>query len=206
MISISIVEDHDLYRFSLVKMLESVGQFELTGVYTCAEEALAEMVTALPDVAIIDIELKEMSGIALIKALKPIAQTTQFLICTSYQDSQNVFNALTAGASGYIMKGATSDEIQNAIVELHNGGAPMSPYIARKVIGFMQQPQVGHGELTSRELEIITLLSNGLIYKEISERLSISLNTVKNHLKSIYKKLHVQNKVEAINKYKLGER
>ncbi|SDG89706.1 two component transcriptional regulator, LuxR family [Dyadobacter soli] len=202
MISVSIVEDHDAYRFSLVKMLKSNPDFGIAGVYDSAEKALALMPGQRPDIAIVDIELKGMSGIDLIRSVRDEMPNTQFLICTSYQDNQNVFNALRAGALGYILKDATSREIQNAIIELNNGGSPMSPYIARQVIMLMGSlPTQEYEELSIRELEVITLLSKGLLYKEISDTLSISHNTVKNHLKNIYKKMHVQNKVEAVNKY-----
>lgn len=203
MISVSIVEDHDFYRLSLVKMLESDPRFKVMGVYASAELALVDLLKNPPDIAIVDIMLKEMSGIQLIKAVKPSISHTQFLMCTSYQDSENVFNALRAGALGYIVKDASSVNIEDAIVELYNGGAPMSPYIARKVINLMhQKPEADLNLLSNREQEVLVLLSKGLLYKEISDTLSISLNTVKNHLKNIYKKLHVQNKVEAVNRYK----
>jgi len=204
MILVSIIEDHDYYRLSLVKMLESDSRFKVMGVYASAELAFDDLLQNPPDIAIVDIMLKEMSGIQLIKALKNSILHTQFLMCTSYQDSENVFNALRAGALGYIVKDASSADIQNAIVELYNGGAPMSPYIARKVINLMhQKPEADLNLLSNREQEVLVLLSKGLLYKEISDTLSISLNTVKNHLKNIYKKLHVQNKVEAVNRYKL---
>ena len=186
-------------------MLESDGRFLVTGIYECAEQALEGLQTDPVDIAIVDIMLGQMSGIDLVRSVKPKTGNTQFLMCTSYQDSENVFSALRAGATGYIVKDASASEIIDAIVDLHNGGSPMSPYIARKVITLLHtQPQSKLNVLSVRELEVLTLLSNGLIYKEISDMLSISLNTVKNHLKNIYKKLHVQNKVEAVNKYRAG--
>ena len=203
MISVSIVEDHDQYRFSLVKVLESDPRFRVVGLYASAEEAVTDLQSRPPDIAIVDIMLKEMSGIDLLRIVASQMIDTQFLMCTSFQDSENVFSALRAGASGYIVKDSSADEIVNAIVDLHMGGAPMSPYIARKVINLMhRKPQADINDLSSRELEVLTLLSNGLLYKEISDLLSISLNTVKNHLKNTYKKLHVQNKVEAVNRYR----
>jgi NarL family two-component system response regulator LiaR len=203
MISIALVEDNDIYRSSLVQMINANKLFQILGVYASAEDALLELPQTAPDITVVDIQLKSMSGIDLIKAVKPMVPNTQFLICTSYHNNENVFNALKAGASGYIVKDASSVEIQNAIIELYNGGSPMSPYIARKVINLLQdEPDENAYDLSGRELEVITLLSRGLIYKEISDKLQISSNTVKNHLKNIYKKLHVQNKVEAINKYR----
>ena len=205
MISISIVEDHDNYRLSLVRLLEADGRFLVKGIYSYAELALEGLQNDPVDIAIVDIMLKQMSGIELVRLAKPKAENTQFLMCTSYQDSENVFNALRAGACGYIVKDASASEIINAIVDLHQGGSPMSPYIARKVINLLgRQPESNMNMLTPRELQVLMFLSDGLLYKEISDTLSISLNTVKNHLKNIYKKLHVQNKVEAVNKYRAG--
>lgn len=203
MISISIVEDHEPYRSTLLKAISSNKLFEITGVYESAEQAIEPLLKNPPLIAIIDIELKTMSGIELIRQLKNTDTPTQYLMCTSHQNSENVFSALRAGASGYIVKDASASEIENAIIELHQGGSPMNPYIARKVISLLHDaPRKQTTGLSEREVEVITLLSKGLIYKEISDQLAISANTVKNHLKSIYKKLHVQNKVEAVNKYR----
>ncbi len=203
MISISIVEDHEHYRSALLKAIGNNKLFEIIGVYESAELAIEPLLKNQPDIAVVDIELDKMSGIELIKLLKNEDIRTQFLMCTSYQNNENVFSALRAGASGYIVKDASASEIENAIIELHQGGSPMNTYIARKVISLLHsQPKKQTFGLSERELEVITLLSKGLIYKEISDQLTISANTVKNHLKNIYKKLHVQNKVEAVNKYR----
>ncbi|RYX89068.1 response regulator transcription factor, partial [bacterium] len=140
--------------------------------------------------------------IELIQQIKSSLPYTQFLMCTGYQNNEYVFSALKAGASGYIVKGSTSFEIQNAIIDLYNGGSPMSPYIARKVISLLHQKNDDNSfGLSNRELEVLSHLSEGLLYKEISDKLGISQNTVKNHCKNIYKRLHVQNKVEALNKF-----
>ncbi|WP_316833112.1 response regulator transcription factor [Pedobacter aquatilis] len=203
MISISIVEDHDNYRNSLVKAVEENGLFKINDVYSSAEEALIQLPLNPPDIAVVDIKLKSISGIELIQRVKPSLEFTQFLMCSGYQNNEYVFNALKAGASGYIVKGSSAIEIQNAIIDLYNGGSPMSPYIARKVINLLHHKSADNNEfgLSSRELEVLSLLSEGLLYKEISDRLQISQNTVKNHCKNIYKRLHVQNKVEALNKF-----
>jgi NarL family two-component system response regulator LiaR len=202
MISVSIVEDHEGYRNSLVNIIAQNEDFEIKGIYASAEEALILLEQDPPDIAIVDIQLKKISGIELIQRIKDRIPNTQFLICTAYQNNENVFTALRAGATGYILKGSSSDEIQNAITELYNGGAPMSPYIAKRVITLLhQQVAPNNYGLSERELDVISLLSKGLLYKEISDMLGISFNTVKNHCKNIYKKLHVQNRVEALNKY-----
>jgi len=203
MISISIVEDHEQYRNLLVKVIELRKDLAIKGVYASAEEALSKIHLDKPDVALVDIKLKAQSGIHFVKQAKSFLSSTQFLMCTSYQNDENVFNALKAGASGYILKGSSFEDIHAAIFELHEGGAPMSPYIAKRVIGLLngKQNSTSTFGLSERELEVLSLLSKGLLYKEISDQLSISPNTVKNHCKNIYKRLHVQNKVEALNKF-----
>ncbi|RZJ86805.1 MAG: response regulator transcription factor [Chryseobacterium sp.] len=201
MIYISIIEDHENYRNSLVQAIQSDQNFEIAGVYRSAEEALERLPTSPPDIAIVDIQLADISGIQLIEKVKGMVPETQFLMCSSYQNTENIFSALKAGASGYIVKGSTALEIQNAVRELHQGGSPMSPYIARKVISHYQKSETNDFGLSKRELEVLNLLSKGLLYKEISDKLAISTNTVKNHCKNIYKRLHVQNKTEALNKF-----
>ena len=203
MIKVAIVEDNFHYRSALVALLESSGLFLLKGIYATAEEAMTGLTVQPPDIAIVDIQLPGMSGISLIKTIRGSMPRTQFMICTLHQDNERIFEALKAGASGYILKDASADEIRNAVKDLFMGGAPMSPYIARKIIGLFHEtaPDVKTYGLSDREQEVLELMCNGLLYKEIALKLSISGNTVKNHLKSIYKKLHVQNKIEAINKY-----
>jgi len=206
MISVSIVEDHNLYRNSLASSILENSSFELKGVYASAEEALEKLPEERPDIAIVDIKLSNMSGIDLVLQSREGLNKTLFLMCTGFQNDEKIFSALQAGASGYIIKGSTSAEIHEALIELYNGGSPMSPYIARKVISLIQgsrpvKQKIDLG-LSERELEVLSLLSKGLLYKEISEMLFISPNTVKNHCKNIYKRLHVQNKIEALNKFK----
>ena len=206
MISVSIVEDHNLYRNSLASSILENKSFELRGVYATAEEALEKLPDECPDIAIVDIKLSNMSGIDLVMQSREGLNKTLFLMCTGFQNDEKIFSALQAGASGYIIKGSTSAEIHEALIELYNGGSPMSPYIARKVISLIQGSKPARQKvdlgLSERELEVLSLLSKGLLYKEISEMLFISPNTVKNHCKNIYKRLHVQNKIEALNKFK----
>jgi NarL family two-component system response regulator LiaR len=203
MISISIIEDHEPFRSVLTNILNKNNNFKLTGIYSSGEEALVSLEDNRPNIVIVDIQLKNMSGIDVIKHIKGKIPDTQFLICTAHQDNDNVFKALRAGASGYIVKSSSVNEIQQAILELHAGGAPMSPYIARKVVTLIhKKDNPDHQPLSERELQVLSLLSKGLLYKEISDSLGIATNTVKNHCINIYVKLHVQNKVEAINKYR----
>ncbi len=203
MISVSIVEGDYFYREWLVRILEEKDFLEIYGVYSSAEEAVQGLPVNAPDVAIVDIMLQVKSGIELIQTVKQHLTNTQFLIYSELQNDENIIDMLKAGASGYIMKGSTKEDIQNAILELYNGGSPMSPFIARKVVNLLHQKKKNDDNLglSSRELEVLSLLSRGLLYKEISDQLNISANTVKNHCKNIYKRLHVQNKIEAINKF-----
>lgn len=203
MINVSIVEDNYHYRSALAKLFDDSVLFHLNGAYSSAEEAWSQLIMYQPDIAIIDIRLPSMSGISLIQNIRKEMPLTQFMVCTSYYENDRIIEALKAGASGYILKDTSAEDIKRAVKELFMGGAPMSPYIARKLISLFQQSQPDQSSfgLSEREQNVLKFLSDGLIYKEIAEKLSISSNTVKNHLKSIYKKLHVQNKTEAINKY-----
>jgi NarL family two-component system response regulator LiaR len=204
MISISIVEDNSNFRQALTGYLQSQNHFLIKGTYANAQSALTGLLTDRPDIAIVDIRMPGMSGIELIAEMQQHIPATQYLVCTIHDDDETVFKALQAGASGYVLKNTDADAFTKAIIELHNGGSPMSPYIARKVISKFRHSETRdkQQDLTERENEILVLLAQGLLYKEIAERTGISTFTVKNHLKNIYRKLHVQNKVEALNKYK----
>ena len=203
MIKVAVVECDFFYRFLLERLFENSDLFNLAGTYASAEEALPNLLKRQPDVAIIDIQLPVMSGISLIQRLRDKMPRTQFMIFSSSQDNSDIFAALKAGASGYILKSATGQEITTAVKDLFMGGAPISPGVARKIISLFQNKR---SDLTSfglseREQEVLKLMSKGMLYKEMAERLAISSNTIKNHLRNIYKKMNVQNKIEAINKY-----
>ena len=202
MITIAVVEDNREFKEALLGFLNKKKEFSVIGDYINAEDALKGLLKLPPDIAIVDIRLPGISGVDLIKKLKPLLANTQYLVCTSHSDNDIVFDALKYGASGYLIKDAPGDEIYNAIVELFNGGSPISPFIARKIISSMQtNVNTNTLKLTAREHEILKLMAKGLLYKEIASQLIISLETVKNHIKNIYKKLHVENKVEALKKY-----
>ncbi|HEX6172250.1 MAG TPA: response regulator transcription factor [Chitinophagaceae bacterium] len=206
MIKVAIVEDNDHFRTALETIVRQEKDLTLTGSYTSAEKALSALEQSPPDIAIIDISLPGIRGTELIVRLKDKIRQTQFMVCTIHDDNDTVFEALKSGASGYILKDpVTAMEILKAIHDLYNGGSPMSPFIARKVIGTFQKPTINdvNSLLSQREKEVLELVSQGLLYKEIAIRLTISPETVKKHLKNIYQKLHVQNKVEALNKFRL---
>ena len=150
-----------------------------------------------------DINLPGMSGIECIKKIKKKCPEMQFMMFTIYENSEQVYEALAAGASGYLLKKTPSEKILEALKELHEGGAPMSTHIARKVISFFQKENKtnDNSQLSNREKQVLALLSKGFLYKEISNQLFISTGTVRQHIHKIYEKLHVQNRMEAINKF-----
>jgi two-component system, NarL family, response regulator LiaR len=206
MITISIVEDNDQFRNALEAIIKGQNEMGLIDSFTSAEKAIHVLPVHPPDIVITDISLPGMRGTELIVRLKDKMIRTQFMVCTIHDDNDTIFEALKCGASGYILKDpVTAEEITKAIHDLYKGGSPMSPFIARKVIGSFQKPSISdeHSLLSQREKEVLELLAKGLMYKEIALQLGVGTETVKKHLKNIYQKLHVQNKIEALNKFKL---
>ena len=199
-IRVCIVEDMDEVREGLASLLRFDDRFEILGAFVDAEQAMGFLKSSQPDIVIMDINLPGMSGIACVRSIKPVCPDTQFMMFTIYDNDEKVFEALAAGANGYLLKKTPFRRIGEALVELHEGGAPMSTNIARKVLDRMRPAESSSSPLSSREHEVLSLLSRGLLYKEIAHQLGISANTVRQHIHNIYRKLHVQNKVEAINK------
>lgn len=202
MITVSVIEDDKHYREGLEVLLKNSGEFTLLNSYDSAEMAIKHLPGNPPQIAIVDIKLPGKNGIQLIGEIKKAAPSVQCMVCSFYDDDEFIFTALKNGACGYLLKDAMPQEILNSLKELHNGGAPMSRYIARKVISTFQQKEDQHRlvELSDRENEILYLISTGLIVKEISAKLYLSAHTVTKHLKNIYSKLHVNNRIEAINR------
>lgn len=202
-ITVALIEDDDGTREALSALLSHEPSLRLAGTYASAEEALAGVPSAWPDVLLSDIKLGGKSGIECAAALKAQRPELQVLMLTTYEDSELIFESLRAGASGYVLKKTPPAELIQAIEQVHGGGAPMSMEVARKVIGYFHPARAAAEpeRLTPREEEILALLAGGCLYKEISERLDISLNTVRTHLKNIYEKLHVQSRGEATLKY-----
>lgn len=199
--AVSILEDSIPFQEALKKIIEESDEFLFCKKYSSAEEAF-DMVQNTPDIAIIDIQLPGMSGIDFIRQIKKQTPQTQYLVCSMHDDDEKIISALENGACGYILKESTSFQIKEALIEVLKGGAPMSPYVAKRVISFFQKPKLKDASalLSEREKEVLHLLSKGMIYKEIAASLFISTETVKKHLRNIYQKLHVQNKIEALNK------
>lgn len=200
-----IVEDDAALRESMVVFLGGTPGFEITGAFGDAEEALKANLFAEADVLMTDIGLPGMSGIDLIRTIRQTHHRLQCLVLTVFEDDDHVFNALKAGATGYILKGGRPAKILDALEEIISGGSPMTGTIARKVIGtFKQQDSPQSDVLTARENEILLLLAEGFRYKEIAEKINIKTDTVRTHIRNIYQKLEVQSRMEAINKVRGG--
>lgn len=207
-IRIIIAEDQEDIRQTLEAFLSFEPKMKCLGTFSNGKMAWDWMKqTKTPiDVALLDIDMPEMNGIELAKKIKEFQPDTQCLICTIYDDSDKIFAALEAGASGYILKKSPPSKVLEAIKEVHEGGAPMSVEIARRVVqSFSKKAQTKNHlqafSLTSREKEILELLSQGFLYKEIAAQLFISTETVRRHVHNIYEKLHVSNRTEALLKY-----
>ncbi|WP_336962644.1 response regulator transcription factor [Chryseobacterium contaminans] len=203
-ISIAIVEDEKNYNNALKKVINYQKDMKVVGQFFDGNDALKNLPDLSPNVVMMDIQLQDMLGIEIIDKLKKEMPETHFIMCTSFEDDEKIFNSLKAGAMGYLVKGESMDKILSSIRDVYNGGAPMSFSIARKVLQHFEKklPEIkGFDELTKREQEILELLSQGFLYKEIADQKCISMDTVKKHVGNIYKKLHVSNKVEAINKF-----
>lgn len=200
MISVSIAEDLPEIRSTLERIIKAESDMLLLSSSSNAEDAAPAIVAAQPDVVIMDINMPGMSGIDCIKKIAGHCPNTQFMIFTIYENDEKIFDALTAGASGYLLKKTAPEKIIEAIKDLYNGGSPMSGMIARRVLGhFKQDKSTGLEVLTNKENEILSLLAKGFLYKEIAAKLSITTGTVTQHIHKIYDKLHVGNKTEAIN-------
>jgi DNA-binding NarL/FixJ family response regulator len=202
LITTCIIEDQNEIRAGLADLLTQDGRFEVKDSYSDAETATKELEAWQPDIVVMDINLPGMNGIECIRKLKPSCPHTEFIMYTVYEDDEKVFDALMAGASGYLLKKTSLDKICDALVELKQGGSPMSTQIARKVISRLQANASAEkmDVLSPRENSVLHYLAKGLLYKEIAAELMISASTVGQHVHKIYTKLHVQNRAEAINK------
>jgi DNA-binding NarL/FixJ family response regulator len=205
--SVAIVEDNNDIRQALEQIIESSGDFTLAGSCITGEEALVKLPILNPTVVLMDIGLGEgINGIEVVREIKHSNPNILFMMCTIYDEDDKIFEALRAGASGYILKKTSPAKLLEGIKELIEGGAPMSSQIASKVVAaFQNKPKTSVGSsldvLSKRENEILEMLSTGLLYKEISDKLNISSETVRKHVYHIYEKLHVSNRIEAVNKY-----
>ena len=202
MISIAIIEDDRVTRESLEILIQTAEGFECTGSFADAETGLEFLTNNPADIVLMDIHLPIMNGIECVRQLKSVHPEMQFIMCTIFRDDDSVFNALKAGATGYMLKNDDPGKIVDAIRELHSGGSPMTPQIARRVMESFKRPAVNDALhlLTKRETEMLGFLAKGLRYKEIADKLFISTATVRTHIYNIYQKLQVQSRTDAINK------
>ena len=202
-ITVSIVEDLNEVREALQRLINQSENFGFVAGYINAELAEKDIPLQPPDIVIMDINLPGMSGIECISRIKEKCQGTQFMMFTIYEDDEKVFEALKAGAHGYLLKNTPKEKLLEALEELHNGGSPMTTNIARKVMEAFEkkdQPPEELNTLTNKEKQILDLLAKGFLYKEIAIQVHSTPNTVKQHIHHIYEKLHVQNRTEALNK------
>ena len=202
MIRVVIIEDIKEIREGLQMLIDGSIGFMCAQTFASAEEALEKLPGLCPDVALMDINLPGMNGIEAVRRLKPQCPNTQFIMSTIYEDDESIFDSLKAGASGYLLKKTAPVKILDSILEVYEGGSPMSGQIARKVIAsFQHKDSIDESEiLTQREKEILKSLSKGLRYKEIATEFNIGMETVRSHARNIYEKLQVQSRTEAINK------
>jgi DNA-binding NarL/FixJ family response regulator len=198
-IKVVLIEDEEEIRKGYEFLINSSGDFSCTG-YKVAEKAIANLHADQPEVVLMDVNLPGMNGIEATKILKEMLPSLQIMMFTIYENNENVFDALSAGASGYILKQTKPEKLLEAIKEVYNGGAPMSSQIAKMVVNTFHRHHQSESALTEREQEILELLAAGYRNKDVADKLYISLSTVKSHVYAIYQKLHVTSRVEAVNK------
>ncbi|MDL2142777.1 response regulator transcription factor, partial [Flavobacterium tructae] len=203
-IQVAIVEDDKNYNQALKNIIDFQQDMECVAQFFNGKNALQKLEALEPDVVLMDIQLQDLSGIDLVFKLTDVMPGTTFVMCTSFENDEKIFSALRAGASGYLVKGDPLDKIIQAIQEAHKGGAPMSFAIAKRVLQHFQETKVQVQTLsllTVTEKEVLDLLAQGLLYKEIADKKNVTIDTIKKHIGNIYRKLQVSNKIEAINKF-----
>jgi len=203
-VTVAIVEDDAATRGIMATWIDEEPRFRCIGQHENVSSALEALPTEKPNVALIDINLPDSNGIECVRQLKPKLPNTQFVMVTVYGDSENIFDALAAGASGYLLKRLTRENLLAALDEVHRGGSPMSSSIARKVVQYFRRSPKAINELEAlspRELEVLSLLAGGYVNKEIAERLAISAPTVATYIRRIYEKLQVRCRAAAIGKF-----
>lgn len=203
-ITVAVVEDDQGIRETLIRLLDGAPGFRCLGAFATGEEALQRLPRMAPAVVLVDINLPKMSGIDLVAALKASDTAMHFLVLTVYEDSAKIFQALAAGASGYLLKRVPPAKLLEAVREVYEGGSPMSSSIARQVVQSFHRMGSAKREsdnLSPREQEILQLLTDGFLYKEIAEKLSIGRETVRTYIRRIYEKLHVRTRTEAVVKH-----
>ena len=205
--TVSIVEDNDQLRSTLVRLINRADDFRCVSNYATAEAALIGLPHDHPKVVLMDINLPGINGVECVRRLKETLPTAQVIMLTAYEDTENIFNALAAGAAGYLLKRSPRAELLDAIRDVCRGGSPMTSHIARKVVQSFQKsgasPKPAEN-LSAREQEVLDCLSQGFLYKEIAEKLGISYETVHTYVRRIYEKLQVRTRTEAVAKFLRG--
>ena len=207
-IKVSIVDDDEGIRASLASLIRRAPALKFVGDYANAEIAIREIPQNPPDVVLMDINLPGMNGVECVRQLRAKLPRAQFLMLTVYEDSDSLFNSLKAGASGYLLKRTASKNLLDAIRDVHAGGSPMSPQLARRVVMFFNEPpetESNLARLTAGEREFLEQLAKGYAYKEIADRMNISIDTVRSYVRTVYEKLHVHSRTEAVVKYLRAE-
>lgn len=203
-ITVSIVEDNEKFRGTLARVLNRADGFQCLSQYASAEDALKALPQDKPEVVLMDINLPGMNGVECVRQLKQLLPGAQVMMLTVYEDTENIFKALAAGATGYMLKRTSQAELLEAIREVHRGGSPMTTHIARKVVSSFQQaaPSTQPTEnLSPREQEVLDCLAQGFLYKEIADKLGVSYETVHTYIRRIYEKLQVRTRTEAVAKF-----
>jgi DNA-binding NarL/FixJ family response regulator len=205
--TVSIVEDNDQLRATLVRLINRADDFRCVSNYATAEAALIGLPNDHPKVVLMDINLPGINGVECVRRLKEKLPAAQVIMLTAYEDTENIFNALAAGAAGYLLKRSPRAELLDAIRDVCHGGSPMTSHIARKVVQSFQKSGASHKSaenLSGREQEVLDCLSQGFLYKEIAEKLGISYETVHTYVRRIYEKLQVRTRTEAVAKFLRG--
>jgi len=204
-ITVSIVEDDAPVRGILTEWIRGADGFKCVGVHANAEAALCALPQEKPSVVLMDINLPGMSGIECVRRLKPQMLDTQFMMLTVYEDSDHIFKALSAGATGYMLKRKRRSELLDSVRDVHAGGSPMSSNIARKIVLSFQRFNIvlpaDLANLSPREREVLELIARGYLHKEVAESLHISVPTVSSHIRRICDKLHVRSRSQAVAKF-----
>ena len=201
-IRVSIIEDDAALRKAILERIAGDRRFDIVSDYASAEAAIKQLPQDEPDVVLSDINLPGMSGIDCVRKLKPQMPKTQFVMLTVYEDSERIFQALTAGATGYLVKRASRSELLDAIISVHRGESPMSSGMARKIVASFQRTEPAETDkLSPREKQVIELLAQGFLYKEIADQLQLSIPTVNGYIRSIYEKLQVHSRSQAVAKF-----
>jgi DNA-binding NarL/FixJ family response regulator len=203
-IDVAIVEDDPHVRKMLADWIRRAAGFRLAGEWSDVESAVGPLGLMRPDVVLMDINLPGMSGVEAVRKLKPILPDTQFVMLTVYEDEDHIYNALAAGATGYLLKQTPREELLEALHDVYSGGSPMTSNIARKIVQsfhHVHEPAASDESLSTREAEVLDMLTQGFLFKEVADRLNISVHTVNTYVRRIYEKLHVRSRAQAVAKY-----